>query len=504
MITWINSERIGSLEVLNHQIKVATQIVVLARTEIWEKLDRNMIPHKLQSVHAIHSGLMFGGCSLFEELTAITLNWNFLNPDEKLDNFSWKATEHFFAFRKEAFLRLGGLDTYFTLTAAIAEFCYRIARAGGLVQYVPLKENYRSDNYTSKTSSRDVLIFAAKHLGPLHTRLLELYFFFSLRPAFISVKKFKEKKNEVTLTNILFEEPLKSVEEYTAIIPTILRYDYITRSIDSLKYSEFPPREIIIVDQTPIELRNPEIYEPYIKEGILRVFYLDKPGQCTARNLAIREAQTRWLLFFEDDTEAWPGMMREHKYLIEHSLADVSTGVSLAPWKDESFIPKINRKYHVSDVLATGNCFMKKETALSVGGLHPAFDRGPGADDDFGRRLFLAGKLILFNHKAIQTHHKAPIGGMRVHGVWWRTTSKIFEAYPPVTQAFMIRRYYPIKYRLIHFLLFFVKAKNNKNWFTYFLNLILFPLKIYKSIRLSTILLKKFPAGNHAYDNLHK
>ena len=493
LITWINPEKIHHVGQLNEQALAGNEVIVIAIPAAWHIVEKEHILEHLKYTNAIHAGLCFGGHKMFEELMAVSLNWNFLSPCKNISNFSWKATEHFVAFRKHTFVALGGFDTSFTPTASVAEFCYRIMKSGGLVRYIPLTIKQSPITQSPKVANRDVLLFAARHLSIKHATFLKFYYFLILRPVFASVNNAEPKQNAIILSDILSDKPLKSVKEYTAIIPTILRYDYIFRSIESLKKSEFPPKEIIVVDQTPAELRKPELYEPYIKEGILRVFYLDEPGQSTARNLAIREARTEWLLFFEDDTEAWPGMMEAHKYLLEYSLADVSTGVSLAPWKDESYIPERNRKYHVSDVLATGNCFMRKETALSVDGLHPAFDKGPGADDDFGRRLFLSGKLIVFNPKAIQTHHKAPKGGMRTHGVWWRNTSGKLDAFPPPTQAFVIRKYYPVKYRALQLLLFYFRSKDNTSW-SLILNTLLFPIKFFKSLRLSSVYLRKFPA----------
>lgn len=481
LISWINPEGVSDVKLLNELICSGNDVIVIAVPPVWQSINTDKILDKLNYVHAIHSGLYYGGSGLFEELQAVSLNWNFLSPGKCVDSFSWKATEHFIAFRKETFQSLGGFDPDFTLTASIAEFCYRIIKSGGLVQYLCPSADTRTGSTIAKTSERDVILFAARHLSKNHAFLLKFYYFITLRPAFVSIKRFGEKRNNTVLSGIVHEQLLKTVDEYTAIIPTILRYDYISRSIESLKNCEFPPREIIVVDQTPASLRKPQVYEPYVSQGMLRVFYLDEPGQCISRNLAIREARTNWLLFFEDDTEAWPGMMMEHKYMMEHSLADVSTGVSLAPWKDESYIPHRNRRYHVADVLATGNCFMKRETALEVNGLHPAFDRGPGADDDLGRRLFMAGKLIVFNYKAIQTHHKASEGGMRVHGAWWRTTSTLLGAFPPPTQLYVIQHYYPLKFRLFLIGLFFATAGKRQSKLYYLMMLLLAPIKLIRS-----------------------
>ncbi|MDW8274561.1 MAG: glycosyltransferase, partial [Chitinophagales bacterium] len=417
---WINAQTINDAEHLNELIfSTQSDYICISYPSLWERMEKNFLENKLTQAHVLHAGLCFTEHSLFEELAVVSFNWNFLDPDKSRDNYSWKATEHFIVFRKDIFLSLGGFDPSFSLTATVAEFCYRVMKSGGLVQYLNYFKGLIHEVSRARVTTKDVLLFAAKHISIRHARLLKLYFYCRFKFEFVSFSKVQPVGISEKLNGLIVDRPVKVVGNYTAIIPTILRYEFIVRSIESLKKSEFPPSEIIIVDQTPIHDRQPSVYEPYIREGLVRVFYLNEPGQCTSRNLAIREARTEWLLFFEDDTEAWPGMMQEHKYLMEHSLADVSTGVSLAPWKDESYIPARNRKYHVSDVLATGNCFMHRDTALSVNGLHPAFNKGPGADDDFGRRLFLAGKLIVFNHKAIQTHHKAPTGGMRIHGAWW-------------------------------------------------------------------------------------
>ena len=490
-ICWINPQEVDDITQLNDRIsKTSCARVCIALPVVWHQVDQHVIDERLKHVQVMHAGLGVGGGEAFEALTTVSFNWNFLTPTKTSNNYSWKATEHIMAFRAETFRLLGGFDIRFSLTASLAEFCYRVMKSGGLVQYVASLIPKAETLPVAQVTPADVVQFAKIHLSPNHARLLKAFYWLRFRPVRFPTKSSSIVPEEKLLSGILHERVVRMVGDYTAIIPTILRYDYIGRSIESLLIHEYPPKEIIVVDQSPAQQRQPQVYQPYIDKGLLRVFYLDEAGQSTSRNLAIQEAKTEWLLFFEDDTEAWPAMMQEHRYLMEHSYADVSTGVSLAPWKDESYIPERLKKYHVSDVLATGNCFMRRDTALDVGGLHMAFNRGSGADDDFGRRLFLAGKLIIFNYKAIQTHHKAPSGGMRVHGAWWRNTSKLFGAYPPPTQSFMIRNYYSSKFWIVQFALFYLQAKKVNSLWSYFLILLFSPIKLYKSVRSSSLLLK--------------
>jgi GT2 family glycosyltransferase len=112
-------------------------------------------------------------------------------------------------------------------------------------------------------------------------------------------------------------------------------------------------------------------------------------------------------------------------------------------------------------VLATGNSLIVKSALVEIGGLDLAFDRGPGADHDLGVRLYLSGHEIVFTPLAIQTHYKAPAGGMRVHGVWWRSRTAFWAPFPPATQIYTARRYYPRRNWSALYLLMFVHARRH-------------------------------------------
>lgn len=494
-IVIINSESIRNSDLLNQTVlSYPNQVVIICRSEWTSILDLNHISSELAGADIIHSGLKFEGAKAFQDLLALTFNWNFLTPEIHRDSFTWKATSDFICFNTDIVRKMNGFVCGLSVNAALMEFCYRAMMAGALVKHCANIVGGGVFEPASITRN-DNLYFALHHLGKKHYLLLRGYyllFHFDWRIHLVKEAPPQLDTNFEYRFKIKYTEKIRAVTDYTAIIPTIGRYDYIEKSILSLLDNPYPPNEIIVVDQTPKEERQYAIYQSYIDKGVLKVFYLDSPGQCTSRNLAIEKSKNEWLLFFEDDTEAWNDMMREHIELMEYSRADVSTGISLAPWKDVSYIPSRLKKFHVADVLATGNCFMHKSTALSVGGLHMAFNRGSGADDDFGKRLFLNGKLIVFNYKAIQTHYKAPTGGMRVHGAWWRNSSKLFSAYPPPTQMFMIQKYYASRFWLMHLVLFYIQAKKGNSLLRYLIILLLAPVKIVKSIRAASRLKKSY------------
>ncbi len=484
-IVFIDSDLIYASADLNEIIRShPDRLLCITTTEIFNKIDPNTLRKELSESDIIHGGLKFEGAIAFTDLQILTFNWNFLIPDRGRDSYTWRATSDLICFDTKLVEKMNGFVSGLSVNASIMEFCYRALMAGASVKY---SSNLVEQNLSAKRSisKSDNLYFARHHLGEKHYLFLRIYYLlFGLSLLKIRVNSAPPKLDEKNSYQFKIKaaEKVRSVGTYTAIIPTIDRYDYIDKSIQSLLKYPFPPDEIIVVDQSPKAERQHAIYEPYIAQGLLKVFYLDIPGQCTSRNLAIEAARNEWLLFFEDDTEAWPEMMKEHIELMEYSQADVSTGVSLAPWKDVSYISDRLKKYHIADVLATGNCFMLKQTALSVGGLHPAFNRGSGADDDFGKRLFLAGKSIVFNYKAIQTHHKAAKGGMRVHGAWWRNSSKLFQAYPPPTQMYMIKKYYSKKIWPVQIVLFYIQSRKGQSVFKFLFILLLAPLKIFRSL----------------------
>ncbi|HRG10163.1 MAG TPA: glycosyltransferase family 2 protein, partial [Cyclobacteriaceae bacterium] len=340
-------------------------------------------------------------------------------------------------------------------------------------------------------SREDEMLFVCKHFNrraQIFYRFCQLF----LHGKWLPLRQI-EVDQQVQFESIKLTQALmrRKVESYAALIPTIDRYAYITKSIDSLLTLKFPPQEIVVVDQTPEDKRRPEVYEAYIKQGCVKVIYLDQAGQSTARNRGLAEVKQHWVLLFEDDSEAWPDMVDEHIDLVERSGCDVSTGVIVPPGADRNFIPERNRRYFLSDIFTTGNAFMRIETVWEVGGLDSAFDHGPGADDDFGKRLYRAGKIIVYNYKSIETHHKAPQGGMRVHGVWWRNTSTLLGPYPPVTQSFAIMKYYPHKYRFFLFLNMILKARKKYSVGSYILFFFLLPYKLSISINRAGKLIKK-------------
>jgi len=444
-----------------------------------------------------HAGLLLGGAGALGLSRFACLNWFLLNPNPNYRCASWRATPSLCMIRPETLRDLGGFDSAYESPAArLMDYGFRLLSAGGRVSHDPAWLGSGPSMHKSDPIGLvDEFVFLLRHIGRLHAAWsafwsplagvnpIAVWSAFGRARRRVRQNLRPIPSSGVVSSRLIGAEKRQEVRGITAIIPTLNRYDYIARSIVSLLKQNPRPDEVIVVDQTPKERRQPEIYAPFEGPGF-RVIYQDRPGQSTSRNAAIKEATGEWCLLWEDDTEAWDDLMQEHVRAVEYSGADASTGVSLAPWKTAEYIPEKKRHHQLADVLATGNCLVRRDALLEVGGLDVAFNRGSGADHDLGTRLYLSGKEIVFNPKAIETHHKAPSGGMRTYGAWWRNSTTWLSPYPPPTQVYTVRRYYPRQYWLPLYLLHFWTAAHRQQKFTELMWLWMSaPWKLWRSTR---------------------
>lgn len=419
---------------------------------------------------------------VFNRLSSVFLNWFFLTPDNIESSNSWKSSSAFFFIRQGIIGKIGGFNRSFkNIDSAYAELTFRCVQSGGQILMkklsLPISETY-------KHSIHDDWIFLNSHGNLLSKIMFSFQYPFAIKhliSEIISSKKtikFNPSQSIIPLNLALN----KKINSFSAIIPTYKRYDYLNNAIQSLINCTNPPNEIIVVDQTPTSSRILSYYDSYCKD-LVKVFYLDKPGQATARNFAISKCTNEWILFFDDDSVAWPNMTLEHIFLLEHTNANVSTGISLAPWKDISYINPTLSFYQMANVLDTGNAMINKNVLKKVNFLDVAFDKGSGVDDNLGRRLFLNGFLILLNPKAIRTHYKAPLGGLREHGSWWVGKTSWNKELPIATHTYTIISFYPKRYQVPLALLSVLKSLKRNSSLDKLIIFLLFPYKFYLSFR---------------------
>jgi len=435
----------------------------------------------------VHAGLFFYETSSFQKLSLAALNWFFLFPQSDAQSTSWMASMHVLILKKGLLQKLDLGVQYNTTDLLAADLAFQVLRSGGWAAHRPdlVMNTDALPHHQQQIASDDLGTFILRFFGRREALLafpFKTYSIVNSATPKIQLRKVFDHRH------LLSPEKQKTIDAYSAVIPTINRYAYLKKAIYSLLQNDHPPAEVIVVDQTPEPDRIRGYYDEFSEKPV-KVFFLTTAGQSTARNHAVKQATCEWILFFDDDSEAWPDMIREHCDLLEHSQADVSTGISLAPWKDRSFIPDSINFYHIASVLDTGNCMMRKRLVEEAGWFDLAFDKGSGADDNLGKRLYLRGAKIVFNPKAIRTHHKAPMGGLRTHGAWWKNKGTYFGPFPLPTESYDFLRFYPREFYTRLCLYRLVTSYRRSGFAMNMINTILFPVKVMASYRKAKTLL---------------
>jgi hypothetical protein len=119
-----------------------------------------------------------------------------------------------------------------------------------------------------------------------------------------------------------------------------------------------------------------------------------------------------------------------------------------------------------------------------------AFDRGSGADDNLGKRLYMKGNIIVFNPYAIRTHHKASTGGLRQHGAWWRNKGTLWGPFPLPTESYNFITFYPNSSYVKLCFYKLITSYRRSGILQSLVNTLLFPWKVFQSYRKASVLLR--------------
>lgn len=108
---------------------------------------------------------------------------------------------------------------------------------------------------------------------------------------------------------------MKSVPQFSVIVPTHMRAKYLHRTLSSIKCQEFPGFcEIIVVSDVADPLTD-SVCHGLLEESDTYIRRSGKPGPSESRNLALSLARGQYVLFLDDD-DAWnPGCLN----LLMHS-----------------------------------------------------------------------------------------------------------------------------------------------------------------------------------------
>jgi GT2 family glycosyltransferase len=253
----------------------------------------------------------------------------------------------------------------------------------------------------------------------------------------------------------------------SVIVPTYRRHAYLFNTLEDLRSQTVQPEEVFVVDQTPEEDRPAGFYDRWKEWKILKVMNLVERGTCVSRNRAIRTASGDWLLFLDDDLRFRRNLISEYVRVATETKADVVHGgvitkpgsaTEVVDW-DTLQLPKEKPQNPKNDPImalvaspnhsrrsmcigvASGNCLVKREVVLRVGGFDETFNDGVLDDSDFGLRLYKWGAILVYDPAPVVLHLKASEGGRRVK--FNNYVSQLFRPEPRPNVFVFFGRHWP-------------------------------------------------------------
>lgn len=219
------------------------------------------------------------------------------------------------------------------------------------------------------------------------------------------------------------------MKSISIIIPTTFSKGnriFLKRNLNFLGYDALPfSFEIIIIVDKKIKDKNKNFIRSFFRaenEKSIKVFFHPKLGPAAARNLGIKMAEGKVLLFLNDDISFDNNLLYEHlKWHKRYSQENVAilgkivwhhkmTKTPLLDFLEEGGVQfdyshlKHDKKIDFKHFY-TGNLSLKKNFLLQNGLFNEIFKYPAYEDIDLGYRLSKEGLKIIYNENAIAYHY---------------------------------------------------------------------------------------------------
>ena len=207
----------------------------------------------------------------------------------------------------------------------------------------------------------------------------------------------------------------------TVVIPTFNRKKSLSRVLGALASQTLSSEnyEVIIVDDGSNDGTSESIRQIcHSHNGLVRYFFQKNKGPAAARNLGIKEARCRLVLFLNDDTIPANNLIEQHITCHQKWTADNVAVLGHATWAEGIPVPIYARHYLVGEYkkleglqevrpidFITCNISVKKIFLLNNGLFDEDFPYAAHEDRELGYRLGKMGLRIRYNPQALVYHH---------------------------------------------------------------------------------------------------
>ena len=196
----------------------------------------------------------------------------------------------------------------------------------------------------------------------------------------------------------------------SVVVVTYGRSDVLLDAVDDLLAQDYENFDVTVVDQNPtVDARL--LAKRDINGGRLRVFRLDPPHMCVARNVGICETGGSIVVFVDDDIRCGPNLIRS--YAARFSNDKIG---SVGGWID-SDVEGYSWQPPEGPVRAAIGCNMafRREALETVGGFDTNLQTPAtyGDEIEFAARVKRAGYAIVCAPEARVFHRVHQAGGLR-------------------------------------------------------------------------------------------
>jgi glycosyltransferase involved in cell wall biosynthesis len=379
-----------------------------------------------------HSSFEQGYKNAFPELVYQTaIFFMFINDFDNLEEcISWRVNPNQFAVRQSVWETLKGFDSEFkNVQLQALDFGYNALRNSAAIPlYIKglFEENLKEEIIIT---AKDRYVFFRKNFKIDHSIFMlyrEGFWKWKEWNAFLYAKKnFKQSSAKP----IIKPRDLVNIEgnpSVSYIIPTMMRQDFTLQLLADLAVQTYPVSQVVIVDATPENARDENLYSEKQFPFKLIVKWQETKGSCRARNEAIELSTGDYIVFGDDDVRVQPNFIENHIKILQTYKVDACNGLDIRADNQQQGLLDLEKKLEqlgqnrwkvgASPGFSNANSCVKTEYVRKLIGNDVNFDGGYGEDSDFGISLVKLGQIVIHNPFSPNLHLKPPIGGYRFWG----------------------------------------------------------------------------------------